>query len=197
MKNFKTLLIFVIIPAIILSMAFASFLMYKEVNKKQLPVLGRVYDFVLTDEKGDSFSFNKLKNKIWVVDFIFTTCSDICPIMTKNMAKLDKTFAAVDGIKLVSITVNPEQDSPEILKKYSEKYDANSKKWHFLTGSRDKIREIVLKSFKLGSIEEPIFHSSYFTLVDQNGLIRGYYDGLETKDINKLFKDAASLLKEK
>jgi len=113
------------------------------------------------------------------------------------MASLHRSFELVDGISLVSITVNPEFDSARVLKEYSKKYNANTKKWHFLTGAREEIKDLAVKSFKLGSIKEPVFHSPKFALVDRQGLIRGYYDGIQSGEISELFRDAALLLKEK
>jgi protein SCO1/2 len=81
--------------------------------------------------------------------------------------------------------------------KYAEKFKANTSKWHFLTGTRAQITELAVKSFKLGSIEEPVFHSPKFALVDRKGWIRGYYDGVQSGEVSQLFSDIASLLKEK
>jgi len=113
------------------------------------------------------------------------------------MASLHRSFELVKEISLVSITVNPENDTPQILSDYARKFNANQKKWHFLTGDREKIHQVVIGSFKLGSIEEPVFHSTYLVLVDRFGLIRGYYDGMKQAEVNKLFKDAAALVQEK
>ena len=108
------------------------------------------------------------------------------------MASLSRTFERVDGITLVSITVNPEQDSPEMLALYARKFKGNGN-WHFLTGSRDAITRLAVESFKVGDIQEPIFHSAFLPLVDSNGFIRGYYDGTKQEEINRLFRDAAHL----
>jgi len=113
------------------------------------------------------------------------------------MAALHRSFALVGNVTQVSITVNPEFDSAHVLQKYAEKYKANTSKWHFLTGSRAQITELAVKSFKLGSIEEPVFHSSKFALVDRQGLIRGYYDGVQPGEVSQLFTDITVLLKEK
>ncbi|MCA9408720.1 MAG: SCO family protein [Candidatus Omnitrophica bacterium] len=179
---------------------FAAFTIYsfqKELKKERLPAIGKVEEFSLLDQHGQEFHSRKLLGKVWIADFIFTTCSDICPLMTKNMASLSRTFEKVKGISLVSITVNPEYDTPDVLKKYENDVTAKADNWFFLSGNREDIRAIVIDSFKLGSIEEPIFHSGKFALVDRHGYIRGYYEGTETLDVNKLFKDAAELLKER
>jgi len=195
--SFKKLRIILIISlAVILFITYSVFLFTKELEQPNLPVLGQVYDFHLTDEQGAAFSLNNLSGDIWVANFFFTTCGDICPIMSKNMAALHRSFALMDGFAQVSITVNPEFDSSQVLKGYAKTYKANTGKWHFLTGSRDQIKELAIKSFKLGSIEEPVFHSAKFALVDRRGLIRGYYDGVQPGEVSQLFKDISKLLME-
>lgn len=179
----------------LLAISFMVITFQKETQKSQLPVIGQVYDFTLMDSNGDPFSLKQLYGHVWIVNFMFTTCSDICPLMTKNMASLHRSFDLVKEVQLVSVTVNPEQDSSAVMATYAKKHKANTRKWHFLTGERATIKDLALKSFKLGSIEEPVFHSSYFSLVDQDGLIRGYYDGTDTQAISRLFKDAAGLVK--
>lgn len=191
------LFIFLILFSIILACMFNAYLLLNEIHKPKLPVLGQVQPFSLLDSSDKKFGSKELTGKIWVANFFFTSCGDICPRMTKNMAALNRSFELVKGISFVSFSVNPETDSPQILTQYAKKYTANTNRWHFLTGSREKITEIAVKSFKVGSIDEPIFHSAYFSLVDRNGLIRGYYQGTEQEAVNKLFHDTALLLKEK
>lgn len=190
---------FIILTAltVLLSLSYAGLLMYKEIKREKLPILGEVPKFILIDSEGRKFSSIRLEGKIWVTNFFFTTCSGICPMLTRNMAQLQRSFDLVNDVTLVSITVNPENDSSQVLAEYAKKYNANTKKWVFLTGERSAITDLIVKGFKLGSVEEPIFHSSYLVLVDRFSLIRGYYDGTDQKAVNKLFKDAAILIKEK
>lgn len=194
MKKNKIIIILIISIAAVLSFSFTVYSFVKEIKKNNLPVLGQIHSFSLIDQEGKEFQSYKLRDKVWVADFVFTTCGNICPIMSKNMAALNRSFDGVDNVRLVSITVNPEFDSPQILKSYADKQNANDQ-WIFLTGSRQAITDIAVKSFKLGDINEPIFHSAYFSLVDQNGMIRGYYDGTKAEELNKLYKDAAYLVK--
>ena len=200
----KTRIILFLSFAILCFCTFTVFSFLAEIHKmRRLPVIGQVGDFSLTDANGQTFTSTDLEHKVWVADFFFTTCSDICPMLSKHMAFLSESFKNKSGaIALVSFTVNPEVDSPEVLRNYAKKYPSSSKEkaeenWHFLTGSREAITEIARKGFKLGSIEEPIFHSSSFTLVDRYGFIRGYYDGTTTEGVDKLMKDARKLIKEK
>jgi len=192
----KIRLTLIVILAVVLFVTYTVFLFTRQTKPPELPVLGQVHDFNLFDEKGKEFSLSKLQGDIWIANFFFTTCSGICPVMSKNMAALHRSFALVSDVTQVSITVNPEFDSSGVLQKYAEKYKANTSKWHFLTGTRGQITELAVKSFKLGSIEEPVFHSSKFALVDRQGLIRGYYDGVQPGEVSQLFTDITVLLKE-
>lgn len=196
--NYKKILIILIVCLTLsLSIAFGVYFYYQELNREKLPILGQIKPFALLDQTGNQFSYRNLDGKVWVADFFFTTCGDICPIMSKNMASLSRSFEQIPGLKLVSITVNPETDTPEVLSRYVQKQEKTAKNWYFLTGARKDIRDIALNSFKLGNIDKPIFHSSQFTLVDRHGYIRGYYDGTEKEPLDQLFVDAAKLLKER
>lgn len=173
------------------------FLIARSSPNKQLPVYGSIAPFELTDSLNGKFSSGDLQGKIWVADFMFTTCSGICPMLTKNMGALYRSFNSDESVRFVSISVNPENDSPEVLNNYAEKNGADPRKWIFLTGSREDIQKIVVESFKLGDIKEPVFHSSYFALVDRKGRVRGYYEGTENKAVQKLFEDIMRLRKER
>lgn len=197
MSNSKPLIISLSIVSVAVMVLFGGYFFKAAMKTEQLPVYGKVQAFSLVDQKGEAFSMNKLRGKVWVADFFFTTCVDICPIMSKNMADLSRTFEAVPGVKFVSFTVNPENDSPEVLQAYADKLEKGKDNWYFLTGERAEIKKVAVGSFKLGDIKEPVFHSSKFPLVDRNGHIRGYYDGTDTADVSRLFKDASALLKER
>jgi len=173
------------------------FFFLQEIPGQSLPILGLVDDFLLYDTQAKEFHLRHLKDKIFVTDFIFTTCSGICPTLSQNMVNLYRAYQNNDNVRFVSISVNPEYDSPQILADYARRYNADTTKWHFLTGAREKIQSLAVHSFKIGSIEEPIFHSGYFVLVDRKAQIRGYYDGTKPYETTKLIQDIALLLKEK
>lgn len=160
-------------------------------------VLAEVMDFHLIDSQGEQFSLEDLKGKIWVVDFIFTTCSGICPIMSQHMSRIYQSYRHNDAVHLVSISVNPEYDSPEVLARYAQRYSADPDTWHFLTGSRKAIEDLAVHGFKVGSAQEPVFHSAYFILVDSKGRIRQYYEGTEKKTVAKIKMDIRRLLQER
>ena len=132
--------------------------------------------------------------KVWVADFIFTTCNMACPVMTGNMNLVHKAFKENDDVRIVSISVYPEYDTPEVLTEYASRYNANTDRWHFLTGSEELVQDIIKNGFKIGDYEDIIFHSEKFALVDQQGQIRGYYNGMKTEEITQLKTDIKKLL---
>ena len=194
-KNF--LRTFIIGTAFVLFFLFGAVLYLKGVQHPKLPVLGQVQNFKLYDAEGKPFELKNLSGKVWIADFFFTTCSDICPMLSKNMAALSRTFELENGVALVSITVNPEFDSPDVLTKYRQTMKSKNPRWYFLTGTREDITKLAVESFKLGSVDQPIFHSGKFALVDRYGLIRGFYDGTEKEALNQIFKDASRLLNDR
>lgn len=165
-------------------------------EQEPLPVIGSIPEFEFIDSEGQSVNLNTLKGKVWVADFIFTTCTMACPIMTDNMNTIHKKYKKNDDLRLVSISVYPEYDTPEVLKEYASQYNANTDKWHFLTGKETTVKNIIKNGFKIGDYEDIIFHSEKFALVDKNGMIRSYYNGMKTEDMDKLKKDINRLLKQ-
>ena len=165
-------------------------------DKEPFPVIGSIPEFEFVDSEGKSISLNTLKGKVWVADFIFTTCTMACPIMTGNMNTIHKKYKKNDDLRLVSISVYPEYDTPKVLKEYASQYDANTDTWHFLTGEESTVKEVIRDGFKIGDYEDIIFHSEKFALVDRNGMIRAYYNGMKSDDMDKLKKDINNLLKQ-
>jgi protein SCO1/2 len=166
-------------------------------SKPPLPVLATISDFKLTDQTGAEFSSASLKGKVWIADFIFTHCPGPCPRMSSQMHKVQIAFTGHDEVKLVSFTVDPARDTPEVLAKYSEHFLAEPGRWFFLTGPMAALNEIGFKSFKLNVVDGKEFdHSTRFALVDQNGNVRGYYLTSEESAIPDLISDARRLLKE-
>jgi len=148
----------------------------------EVPVLGDVPEFKLTERSGKTITRDSLRGKVWIADFIFTCCAGPCPIMSHRMAgvqaELDRLRWA--DVRLVSISVDPERDTPDVLEKYANKYGASKKQWLFLTGPKADIYDLSIRGFKVGlqdeTAEDPIIHSTRFVLVDRRGRIRGYFD---------------------
>lgn len=177
---------------------FILFTYFIQESKQQntLPIIGKVPHFELIDSQNRNISKSDLIEKVWVADFIFTTCDMACPVMTGNMNLIHQEFRANDAVRVVSISVYPEYDTPEVLTQYASQYGANTNRWHFLTGPEESIKNIIKDGFKIGDYEDIIFHSEKFALVDKKGNIRGYYNGMDTEEMDKLKKDVNSLLSE-
>ena len=165
----------------------------KEENK--LPIIGQIPSFDLIDQNGESFTLESVKGNVWLADFIFTTCAGPCPIMTERMSTVQHDLIDIDKLKFVSFTVNPDYDTPEVLKKYAKRYDADISTWSFVTGKYEQIQELIANGFKMGDEEEIVFHSTRFALVDHEGNLRGYYSGTEPMDHENLTRDIHSLVK--
>ena len=151
-----------------------------------LPELYPVPSFSLSDQTGSSFGLDDLSGKLWVAKFFFTSCSGPCPRMTANMADVTTYFVEDEQVHFVSVSVDPATDTPERLAEYAEFYHADPSRWHFLTGALEAISELALEGFKLGSPDSPVHHADRFILVDQAGIIRGYYAGTEEEGVRRL-----------
>ena len=143
-----------------------------------LPVYGHVADFQLTAQTGQPFSSEALKGKIWVADFIFTSCTGPCSRMSSQMARVQRSTS--EEIRLVSFTVDPARDTPEALAAYAKRYQAQPERWWLLTGPQPMLHQVARESFKLSNVDGSLDHSTRFVLVDRAGQIRGYYDAVES-----------------
>jgi protein SCO1/2 len=161
---------------------------------------GTVPSFQLTNQNGQPFGSPQLVGKIWIVDFVYTTCPGPCPMISSRMSELQKPLEKTD-VHLVSFSVDPEKDTPEVLRRYAERLQAEPGRWDFLTGSKSAIYKLSHDGFKLavsdGSDAQGIpVHSTRMVLVDRHGQIRGYYDTTEPEAITKLLADTNHLLRE-
>ncbi|MBS0658163.1 MAG: SCO family protein [Verrucomicrobia bacterium] len=160
----------------------------------------------LTERSGRKLGSRELRGKIWLANFIFTTCPGPCPRMTERFYELQQALKRSPDVKLVSYTVNPSYDTPEVLTKYAQTFNAVEDKWYFFTGTRDAIYSLAHKGFLLGItdaesgreiIKEGDFvHSTKFALVDRNGQVRGYYDSNAAESVQKALVDVGNLLRE-
>ncbi|MBC8301232.1 MAG: SCO family protein [Flavobacteriaceae bacterium] len=195
----------------VLSITFNS---CNQISKKQLPIYNpidinpklvdksvrnisenhTVRDFNLINQNGANITSKDYENKIYVVDFFFTRCPSICPIMTNNMLKIQEEFIKNEDIMLLSMSVTPEIDSVEILKNYAIEKGVNDSKWNITTGSKKHIYELARKSYFAvveqgdGGLQDFI-HTPNFILVDTKKQIRGIYDGTEENEISRLIED--------
>ncbi len=167
-------------------------------------VFYQVPEFSLTDQMGHAFGSKDLDGKIWVADFVFTHCPTRCEQLTTEMSKLQKHLRYMrDAMHLISFSVDPENDTPEVLYEYATKHKANHIRWRFLTGDLEAVKTAVVKGFKLPMEKDDpeegvddalmtITHGTRFVLVDQHLQIRGYYDA-DPQGIQQLLKDIAYL----
>jgi protein SCO1 len=142
----------------------------------------KLASFVLTERSGRTARLEDLAGKPFVLDFVFTTCSTICPVMSGSMSRLQNALADTD-VRLVSVTVDPETDTPEVLADYATKFGADAERWWFLTGTEEQIDALV-SSVQLAREKDPnapigmqVTHSSRLIVVDGQGVVRGYFDG--------------------
>jgi len=161
---------------------------------------GTVPLFQLINQNGQPFGSAQLNGKIWIADFIFTTCPGPCPMISMRMSELQKPLEKTD-VHLVSFTVDPAKDTPKVLRGYAEKLQAEPDRWDFLTGSQSTIYGLSRNGFKLaisdGNEEKGIpVHSTRMILVDRHGEIRGYYDAAEADGMTRLLADTNHLLRE-
>lgn len=164
-------------------------------------VYHKIASFSFTNQEGKTITNASLEGKIYVADFFFTTCPTICPIMKTQMLRVFEKFKDESQFQIVSHTLDPIHDTPELLKEYAAKIGVeDDNTWHFLSGDQEKIFEIGQTSYlttAMADQSEPggILHSGAFVLVDQKGHIRGVYDGTKEDQVNRLMKDIPKLLK--
>ena len=188
--------IYIGITTVIFLALGASWTIKKAGLSHSLKSIKQVPNFSLINQNGDSFTEKKLKNKISIVDFIFTNCPGPCPIMSNNMSELYKSYASVNQVQFISITVDPDNDNTSKLKKYAKSYGVYDKRWQFLTSDIKKIKTLKQEGFMLYAGELPQAHAIKFILIDEKGNIRQYYDGTDDASMAVLRKDINLLLKE-
>ena len=162
-------------------------------NSTSLPAYATLSDFSLVDQNNDPINLKTFSGKIWIADFIFTRCAGPCPILSARMQRLQGMLSHVPQVVLVSFSVDPEYDTPEVLARYAERFGIASDRWSFVTGGKTDLDRIS-REFKLTGSEHPVFHSLSFVLVDGQGQIRGYYDSSEAEAMQRLQSDARTLM---
>ncbi len=168
---------------------------------QRLRVYWQVPPFSLTERSGRVVGLGDLEGKVWVADFFYTTCPGPCPMLTSRLSELHRAAKLLPNVAFVSISADPEKDTPEVLGKYAEKFGADER-WLFLTGTKDAVYGLANLGFKLGLSEdlanerEPVTHSTKLVLVDRNANVRGFYEGLTPEGASLLLSDMELLLKE-
>ncbi|MCZ8144204.1 SCO family protein [Flavobacterium sp.] len=183
-----------------------------EAAKKTLVVMGQVPQFSLTNQDNKNITQDSYKGKVYVLEFFFASCPSICPVMNKNMLKLQQQFGKNPDFAIASITIDPEKDTAEVLKEHAQSLGVTMKNWHFLTGDKATIFDLSNKGFNIyaGESKDKVNggfeHSGLFALIDKKGNIRCrrdaqgnpilYYDGLEAPGIKAISEDIQRLLNE-
>jgi protein SCO1/2 len=163
---------------------------------------GAVPEFSLLERNGNKATLADMHGKVWIADFIYTTCTDTCPTQSATMARLQEQFAGSHELRLVSFSVDPEHDTPEVLSDYAQRFKADADRWLFLTGDKEQIARLVQEGFRLSaaaltdstSKQAVIMHSPRFVLIDRQSQIRGYYDSRDHAALARLNKDLTTLL---
>lgn len=158
--------------------------------------MGVVEDFTLTDQNGQPFGMADLRGRIWVADFFFSNCPGPCPRMSTLMGDIQRLTRDIEELRIVSITVDPERDSPEAMKAYGERYGAIDGRWYFLTGPQELLHRLASKDFNLFDVDGSLQHSTRFALIDRQGGIRGFYSTGENGSYARIPEDARRLLTE-
>jgi protein SCO1/2 len=169
-------------------------------------VYGQVTGFSLTNQLGETVTVDSLSGEPWVADLIFTRCPGPCARLTRRMSELQQALSGEEGVRLVSITADPEYDSPEVLRTYAERFGARAERWWFLTGPRTGIQDLVTRQLLLVLQEKApeeresetdlFLHSTRFVLVDGEGRLRGIYDGDEPASRPLILADLERLRRE-
>lgn len=168
------------------------------------PVLQKYWaapDFTLTERSGQTLKLADLVGKIWVADFFYTTCPGPCPMLSSRLSDVQKELGSEPDLRLVSISIDPEKDTPDVLKLYAERFKA-SDRWLFLTGEKAVIYDLVRDGFKLPLADavspgEQITHSTRLILIDRTGTVRGFYEATDETGVRDLIRDIRKLLEEK
>ena len=158
-------------------------------------------DFTLTGQNGQILRLGNLAGKVWVADFFYSSCPGPCPALTSNLGEVQKALGSAPDVRLVSISVDPEKDTTDVLKAYAERFKAGPD-WFFCTGEKDAIYKLAHDGFKLPIAEGPpeggpITHTTRLILVDKTGTVRGFYEGTTADGVRDLVRDIRRLLEEK
>jgi len=184
-----------IILVVLTSMGFfANWVINKAQSSIDIPVIKEVPRFSFTNQNGEKFSNNNFRDKVTILNFIFTSCTGPCPLMTSNMQKLYSNFKGTKEVQFVSITVDPEVDTQEKLKLEAEMIGVDNNQWQFLRSDLDEVKKLKRDGFMLFADNLPNGHSIKSILIDNVGNIRKYYDGTDIGSQEILKKDIVYLL---
>jgi len=188
-----------LVAAILIAGSASLFRSSERKSSDAMPSIGSVPDFHFTTQEGKTLSRADLLGKVWVADFIFTRCPGPCPIMSSRMAEVCHELTKAKDVRLVSVSIDPENDTPAVLTEYATRLQADPKHWIFLTGPKQEIRDFTMHGMKQAVGTDPsgaLIHSTRFLLIDRNGQIRKTRNLDETELVQKLLMDIGDLLRE-
>lgn len=200
--------VFLLVFFMLLGVAFLSYYYFTYLqNPRRLPTYGnpghKVGAFSFTDQDGNTITEKDVEGKIYVIEYFFTTCEGICPKMNENMTKVFAAYRGQPDVMILSHTVDPEVDTIAQMKRYAEKYGAESNQWKFLTGNKDSLYQMAIDDYLIpiadstvDKISPTFIHTQKFVLIDKEKSVRGFYDGTDESSVDKLIKDIVTLRKE-
>lgn len=170
-------------------------------QQKEVPVFWDAPEFSFQTQHGDTLSSSDLKGHAYVADFIFTNCEGVCPRLSQTLSLIQLNFKKDDRLKLVSFTVDPDRDSVPVLREYAKRYEAIDGKWYFLRGEKETMWNMAQQGFKVPVVYTPeggtgneFTHTERIVLVDAEGKIRGFYNGLDKQMMDTFYNNLASIL---
>lgn len=172
-------------------------------SEEPLPELLPIGEFALVDQDGETVTNADLRGKVWIVDFVFTSCPDVCPVLSTQMGNLHRRIDS-DDVRFVSVSVDPAHDTPERLRAYATRFRADTSRWSFLTGEPESMRLTIERAFRqpvgerteLSDGRYDILHAGRFMLVDRRGMLRGLYE-TNAEGLEQLERDALRLVEER
>ena len=205
MQRFWAPLLIVVVGAVSLYLWADLFRFAGQQSAPELEPLDTLPAFELMERRQVPLRLDDLRGKVWVADFMYTSCVEMCPLQSAEMARLQTAFADYADLRLVSISVDPERDTPAVLSAYAEKFQADPERWLFATGEPDAVARLAQEGFRLSAAsyvsgedgaDYTFIHSNRFVLVDRQGRIRGYYRSTDPDDLVRLRRDLTVLLQQ-
>ena len=218
MKMLRVIQVLVLICVLMIPILIILFLRGFSTNQYDIPILYQngvedpfgqcdfkdstqhyIPNFTFTDHLGRKIGKDNMMGKITVVDFFFTSCPSICPVMSSEMERVQDVFRNIDNVQIYSISIDPEYDSKEVLLDYANEHSAKKDKWFFLNGPMEETYDLarcgfILPTISGGAVPEDFVHSDKFVLVDELGRIRGYYGGTKREGVDQLILETKILL---
>jgi protein SCO1/2 len=182
-----------ILGCLIVGLLISQKVQHSNAFTKPLEKLGTLPEFQLTNQYGETFSSQQLLGKVNVINFMFTTCQGLCPTLNKEMQSLAQHFSRVETFSLLSISVDPENDTPAQLQSWAVDNKIDQQKWNLVTGARADIKTLLTDGLKVGLPDQPQAHSDRFVLLDKQNVIRGYYRLSDPDTLKRLRIDIFSL----